>query len=65
MPKIILWIDTGFAGCDRRDVEYVDDAVWAEMSEEEREEYLEDAATEYSNNYISCGAYVADEGEDA
>ena len=63
MPKIITWIDTGFAGAKHRAETEVPDAQWEHMTASERDECLEELAAEYLGNRISYGAYIADEGE--
>ncbi len=63
MPKIKLFCSSGFAGGGHEDVFEVDDAEWDAMSEDEREEFLNDAAITHMNNHIECGAWVIEDGE--
>lgn len=63
MPKIITWINTGFAGATHRSEVNVPDAQWEHMSAAERDDCLDELAAEYHGNHIEYGAYVADEEE--
>lgn len=59
--KIKLYIGTGFAGAKHEDEEYIDRKEWEGMSPEQREEYLEQAATDYLNNHIDYSAWVEED----
>lgn len=62
--KIKLFVNTGFANCKHEDILEIDDQEWNEMTEEEREKYMDEAAGDFMNNYIEYGAYpVEDEDE--
>lgn len=56
--KINLYIGTGFAGCKYEDHEYVDRDEWEAMSEEEQQDYLDQAAQDFLANHIEWSAYV-------
>lgn len=60
MPRIKMFIDTGFAGARHEDYTDFDDDIWAGMTEEAREKELDDIAQEYLVNHIECGAFVVD-----
>jgi hypothetical protein len=61
--KIKIYVDTGFAGCRHVDFQDLPDD-WEELSAEEREEYLDEAATDFRNNVINYGASVVDDDGD-
>ena len=58
--KIHMYVNTGFAGAKHKDFILIDRDEWEEMSEEERDDYLDDTAREYMDNCIDFGAYVED-----
>ncbi|TWC17116.1 hypothetical protein FBY06_11836 [Pseudomonas sp. SJZ085] len=62
--KIKLFVGTGFAGCAHRDEEFVDRAEWEAMSEQQREQYLDDAATDYLHNCVEYSAWVEEEDDE-
>ena len=61
MPKIKLYVETGFAGC--KHVEYYDfpDEDWNSLSEMEKEKELDSLVEEYLWNRVEAGAYVVTE----
>lgn len=59
--KIKLYIGTGFAGCDHRNVEYVDRAEWEAMTEKEQDNYLDQVAQDFLENHIDFSAWVEEE----
>ena len=60
--RIRLVIDTGFAGCQHEDfLDLPDD--WETMSEEERQKYLDEEASDFLSNNINYSAYVVDDEE--
>ncbi|TJY57218.1 hypothetical protein E4T66_17570 [Sinimarinibacterium sp. CAU 1509] len=65
MPRIKLFVDTGFAECSHTDILEVDDADWEAMSPEERDAFLAEEAREFMGNHIDYGAYVMDDADAA
>lgn len=64
MPKIKLFCNTGFAGASHNDEEYVDDAFWNSLTEEEKEKYLEEMGINFMwNSGIECGATLVNDNE--
>lgn len=61
MPTITLWINTGFVGCKYREEVEVPDSEWNALTEQQREDRLDELASEYLHNHIECGAYVGTE----
>lgn len=60
--KIKIEVHTGFAGCTHVDYHEIDRTEWDEMSECERDEYLNDlAVAEMGNRVESCAYVVEDE----
>ena len=57
--RIKVWVETGYAGADHEDFEELPDG-WEDMDEKEREAYLNEIATNYRDNVISCGARVVE-----
>ena len=62
--KIQLYVGTGFANCHHKDVVEVPREEWDSLSEEQRNEMLDEMAVEFRNNYIDCSAWVIDEEDD-
>lgn len=62
--RIKLHVSTGFAGGTYEDVIKEDMKWWKSLSPSEQEIYLEQAAVEFRDDYISCNAWVMEEGED-
>lgn len=58
MPTIKLHLSIGYANASRSDEEEIDDELWESLSEEEREELLDEIATDWGNNYIDLSAIV-------
>jgi nitrogen regulatory protein PII-like uncharacterized protein len=56
--KIKITVETGFAGATHTDYDEVDREDWDAMTKDEQEEYLDQAATDLRDNYVSCNAYV-------
>lgn len=61
--RIKLYVGTGFANCKHEDIIEIDKEVWEEMSEQEREDLLNEAAIDFCNNVIKCNAWVIEEDE--
>lgn len=66
MPKVRLWMETGYVGGEREEILGLGDLgfteeTWANLTEDEKEEVLEKAAQEYVWEYVSCGAEVIDD----
>lgn len=61
MPKIKMYVSTGFANCEHRDEFYIDQEEWDSMSEREKEDMLDDLATNLMQNTIDYGAYVVED----
>jgi hypothetical protein len=60
--KIKLYINTGFANC--KHTEIIDcPEEWEKMSQQEKEEWLDDEALDFLNNHIDYGAIII-EGEE-
>lgn len=59
--RIKLHVGTGFASCAHEDTIEVDKEYWNEMSEEEQEKFMDEAAVDFRNNVIECSAWVLDE----
>lgn len=58
MPKIEVWIDTGFIGAEHRDIIEIDDDEWNALDQAAKDSRLEDEAVAFLNNTISYGAQV-------
>lgn len=61
--KIKLHVGTGFANCQHEDTLEIDKEVWEEMSEQERDDFLDEAAIDFRNNVIECGAWIIEGDE--
>ncbi|WP_447404525.1 DUF7167 family protein [Pseudomonas aeruginosa] len=59
--KIKMYVDTGFAGCKHEDSIEIDKGYWESLSEEGKDEYLEELAQDFLGNHIDFGAYVESE----
>ncbi len=59
---IQLWINTGYAGCTHKGTEALPEG-WDEWDEQEREDYLDQAAQDFLGNHIEYGAEVVGEDE--
>lgn len=57
MAKIKLFASTSVAGSKVEDEIDTPDN-WEEMTEEEREAYLDEAVQAFMSNVVDCGAYV-------
>lgn len=53
--KFLLYVDTGFVGARHEEEIEIDDAEWGEMSEQDRESYLQDSAADFMHNCIEYG----------
>lgn len=62
--KIKLFVNTGFANCKHEDILEIDDQEWEEMTLEEQEKYMDEAAMDFMSNYIEYGAYPVEDGEE-
>ena len=60
MKKIKVVVDTGFCGADHVDYEDLPEA-WETYTPWEKKSYLEEAAQDALNNYISAYADVVEE----
>jgi|688.fasta_scaffold1383042_1 hypothetical protein len=56
--KIKITVETGFAGATHTDYDEVDREDWEAMTEDERDEYLDEAAVTLRDNYVYCNAHV-------
>ncbi|WAB56809.1 hypothetical protein [Pseudomonas phage vB_PaeM_RP6] len=54
-------VDTGFAGGVHEDEEHMPRGEWEEMSEKERNQFLEDFAKDVVSNHIDAYAWVEEE----
>ncbi|WP_223699724.1 hypothetical protein [Pseudomonas aeruginosa] len=54
-------VNTGFAGGVHEDEEHMPRDEWEEMSEKERERFLEGFAQDMVSNYIDAHAWVEEE----
>ncbi len=62
--RIKVLVETGFANCIHEDEVFVDRAERDAMSEQERDDFLDEQARELRSNHVSCSAWVAREGEE-
>lgn len=62
--KIKLYVSTGFANCKHEDILEIDDQEWLEMTTAEQEAYMDEAAMDFMNDRIECGAYPVEDGEE-
>lgn len=62
MPKIRVFVSTSMRGSKVED-EFDAPDNWSEMTEEEREEFLDQAARDHLANCGDLGAYVVDDDE--
>ncbi len=60
MPTVKLSLSIGFANASRENEEVIDDELWDSMDEKEREEYLDELATFWANNYIDIGVKIVE-----
>lgn len=58
MPKIKIYVSTGFANCEHHDELDIDQEEWDSMSEREKEDLLDELAVDLMQNTITYGAYV-------
>jgi hypothetical protein len=58
--KIKITVETGFANATHTDYDEVDREDWDAMTKDEQEEYLDQAATDLRDNYVSCNAHVVE-----
>jgi hypothetical protein len=58
--KIKITVETGFASATHTDYDEVDREDWDAMTKDEQEKYLDQAATDLRDNYVSCNAYVVE-----
>lgn len=63
--RIKTVVETGFAGCTHTDVIEIDKDEWDAMTEQQREDRLDQEATDFRDNLISCSAWVLDGDERA
>ena len=56
--KIRMYIGTGFAGCNYEDFEEIDRSEWEAMTDKERDDYLDQAATDFLSNHIEYAAWA-------
>lgn len=56
--RIQLYVGTGFAGASHRDIYEHPREDWEEMTEGEREAFLDELAAEYLNERCECSASV-------
>lgn len=56
--RIKLYVGTGFAGVSHQDVYEHPREDWEEMTEKEREDFLDELAVDYRNERCECSAYV-------
>lgn len=62
--KIELYVGTGFSGCDHKDYEFIDKIEWEAMTEEQQEQYLDQAASDYLHNTVEYSAWVVGEDDE-
>ena len=60
MKRIKMHIGTGYAGADHVDFIHVPDE-WDEMTEKERQSYLDEVAKDFLGNNIEYSAWVVDD----
>lgn len=61
MPQLKVSLGIGFANAHRCDTLNIDDAEWKECAtEEEREELIDEYATQWAWGYIDIGAEVVE-----
>lgn len=61
MPKIKVYVNTGFAGCTHKDIWDYDDDEWNDLTEEEKQQELNQYAMDFMNTLIECGAHVVED----
>lgn len=61
--RIKVIVETGFTSKHEDEV-FIDRSEWEGMTQEQRDEFLNEAALDLRDNYISCSAWVAKEGEE-
>lgn len=59
--KIKVYCHTGFTGCNHDFTYELPKKEWDNMSEDERNEFLNNLATENMHNHIDYGAHLIDE----
>lgn len=60
MPKIKLHLSIGFPSATRQEVDEIDDELWKSMNETEREDLLNEIASDWANNFINYSAWVVE-----
>ena len=61
--KIKVYVGTGYDRCDYSYIEGVRKEEWDGMTEEEREDFLNQLANDFRSNVIECCAWVMEEGK--
>lgn len=64
MPKIKMYVNTGFASCGHHDEFDIDQEEWDSMSEREKEDLLDELAVDLMQNTITYGAYVVEDSDE-
>jgi hypothetical protein len=62
--KIQVYCHTGYVGCNHDYIEEFDKEEWSKLSEEERENWLNELAQDNMGNHIDYGAFVINEDKD-
>lgn len=61
MPKIRLYVDTGFVGAEHEDFMEIPDDEWEKMTAAERDTLCRDAADEIMYERVECGWELCEE----
>lgn len=64
MPKIKLYVCTGFADCKHVDYHDIPDDEWDGMTQKEQEDLLDELAQDHMVNHIDYGAFVVEEEDE-
>ena len=60
MPKLRVSLGIGYPGAKHVDEIEIDDDEWDELTEEEREEFIDQLAVDWAWNYIDIGVEVVE-----
>jgi hypothetical protein len=61
MPTIKLYCHTGFANASHEDEIFIEDDIWDSMTDEQKENELQELARDFRDNNIDFGACVEEE----
>lgn len=60
MPTVKLSLSIGYSTATREAEEEIDDELWESLNDKERENLIDEIATEWANEYIDIGAMIVE-----